>query len=125
MLALAFCVGGLANSTSKLKGTIYDANGSVVVKAKVTAVDSAGKKFVTLSNEDGEYELILPFNKYVPSARYLGEAKYDIFYRVSGLQKIRDQEVRIHSKSFRKNAPGRRAGSWNHRIFHSEIANSY
>ena len=63
--------------TSKLKGTVYDAQGSVVVKAKVTAVNASKKKFETFSDDKGEYELILPFNKY-DSSRNFKEAVYEI-----------------------------------------------
>ncbi|HMU32503.1 MAG TPA: carboxypeptidase regulatory-like domain-containing protein [Pyrinomonadaceae bacterium] len=63
--------------TSKLKGTVYDAQGSVVVKAKVTAVNPSKKKFETFSDENGEYEIALPYNKY-DSSRKFEEAVYDI-----------------------------------------------
>lgn len=48
---------------SQLKGTIYDANGSVVGKAKITGINSTGRKFETFSSGSGEYELVLPYNR--------------------------------------------------------------
>ena len=77
MSAFTFFVNAQTTDTSKLKGTIYDAQGSIVVKAKVTAVNASKKKFETFSNENGEYEIVLPFNKYDLS-RNFKEAIYDI-----------------------------------------------
>ena len=47
-----------------LSGAVYDANGSVIVEAKVTAINDKGAKFVTLTNDEGIYSLDLPFNSY-------------------------------------------------------------
>jgi hypothetical protein len=62
--------------TSVLTGTIYDALGNVVPLIKVVAINAEGKTFETFSNEEGIYNLTLPFNKY--RAGNFREAKYDI-----------------------------------------------
>ena len=86
MSAFTFCVNGQVILTPKLRGTIYDAQGSVVVKANVMAVNADKKKFETFSNENGEYELVLPFNKY-DSSRNFREAVYDISVESPGFTK--------------------------------------
>ena len=81
---LAFGVSAFAQK-SNLTGTVYDANGAVVVKAKVKAVDVRGIKFEALTNDEGVYVLTLPFNKY-DSQRGFEEAKYDVFVESSGFK---------------------------------------
>jgi hypothetical protein len=83
ILSFTIYANAQTTSTSKLKGTIYDAQGSVVVNAKVTAVSASKKKFEAFSKEDGEYELVLPFNKY-GSSRNFKEAVYDISVESAG-----------------------------------------
>ena len=70
------------NIGSGLTGTVYDANGSVVVKAKVTAVNTKGKKFETITNEEGIYVLTLPFNVYP-----LFESTYNIIVDSPGFRR--------------------------------------
>ena len=50
IIGLAICVN--AQKTT-LTGTVYDANGAVIVKSKVTAVNQKGEKFEAVTNEDG------------------------------------------------------------------------
>ncbi len=40
-----------------LTGTVYDANGAVIVKSKVTAVNQKGEKFEATTNDEGVYSL--------------------------------------------------------------------
>ena len=72
LLASFLSITAQTNKTSKLSGIIYDPNGAVIVAAKVTAV-GGGKTYTALSNDDGRYELTLPF---VTNAFNL--LKYDI-----------------------------------------------
>ncbi len=75
-----------SNTTSKLTGSIYDATGAVVVRAKVTAIGFGGKKFEAFSDDRGIYFLVLPFNKY-ESVRPFTESKYDIIVEGAGFKK--------------------------------------
>ena len=84
-VTLAVGVGAFAQK-SNLTGTVYDANGAVVVKAKVRAVDVRGNKFETLTNDDGVYVLTLPFNKY-DSQRGFKESRYDVFVESVGFKR--------------------------------------
>ena len=66
-----------SGNTSKLTGTLYDANGSVVAGEKVTAIGKNGEKFEAVSGEDGVYILTLLFSKYGGDVGFQ-ESKYDI-----------------------------------------------
>lgn len=84
IVVLTLALTNVANSQSNNKsfptGTVFDANGAVVAKAKVTAVNSKGENFETRTNEDGVYSLQLVFSKYdTNSSTTFKEAKYDIF----------------------------------------------
>ena len=63
--------------TGILTGTVFDPNGAVIPGTKITAVNQKGEKFETLTNEDGEYVLKLPFNEYAPTYKFK-VAKYEI-----------------------------------------------
>lgn len=71
---------------SELTGTVYDANGAVVVGAKISALSSDGKKFETVSNDRGVYILSLPFNKY-DASRGFKESRYDIYVESVGFRR--------------------------------------
>ncbi len=68
---------------SKLKGTIFDANGAVVPGTRVSAKNVAGRIFTAVSNERGEYSVELPYNRY-DRARGFREAKYTITFEQAG-----------------------------------------
>jgi hypothetical protein len=70
---------------SQLKGNIFDANGSVVPGAKVSARDVNGRIFSTVSGEVGEYTLELSYNRYDRSFGFR-EAKYAITVQKEGFQ---------------------------------------
>jgi hypothetical protein len=72
--------------TSKLTGTVYDAYGAVIVKAKVRALAGDGRTFDTTTNEDGVYVLVLPFNKYSSGIGFK-ESKYDIIVESPGFRR--------------------------------------
>ena len=66
------CLGsiGQARSTSKLVGTIYDGAGAVIVKAKITAVNSKGESFEAISDKNGDYVLALPIGTDIRVEKY-------------------------------------------------------
>src|SRR5688572_7508916 len=70
---------------SVLSGTVYDANGSVVTNAKVSAFNQKGEKFETRTNDEGVYTLNLPFNQYLNSTDFR-EAKYNILVEANGFK---------------------------------------
>jgi hypothetical protein len=53
-------------NTSILSGSVYDAYGAVIIKAKVTAKNEKGETFEAETNNEGIYFLKLPFNNYDP-----------------------------------------------------------
>lgn len=60
-----------------LTGTVFDANGAVIPGVKVIAVNQKGEKFETKTDENGEYNLKLPFFEYKADYRFkIG--KYEI-----------------------------------------------
>ena len=63
VLIFGFTVIGNAQK-AVLIGTVYDANGAVIVNARVTAINQKGEKFEAFTNTDGIYILNLPFNLY-------------------------------------------------------------
>ena len=63
--AFLLCIAMIVNAQqSILTGTIYDAYGSVVMKAKVTATDPKGKRFEAVTDDEGRYHLRLLYNEY-------------------------------------------------------------
>ncbi len=65
ILVLIVCSTVFANAQKAiLTGTLYDAGGAVIPKAKVTAVNEKGETFVTETNDEGIYSLSLSYNNY-------------------------------------------------------------
>lgn len=60
-----------------LTGTVYDADGSVIVDAIVTAVDQKRQRFESKTTSEGVYTLRLPFNAYNSSYKFK-VAKYEV-----------------------------------------------
>ncbi len=66
-------------NSSVLSGIVYDANGAVIVGAKVIATNEKGEKFQTLTNEEGVYVLNLSFNSYDSKTSFnFRMAKYEV-----------------------------------------------
>jgi len=90
ILILIFGLSVFANSQttneSMLSGTVYDANGSVIPEAKVTAINRKGEKVESVTSEEGIYTLNLPFNKYNSSFGFT-VVKYDIIVEAIGFKK--------------------------------------
>lgn len=63
ILGLSVFANSQTNNKSTLSGIVYDANGSVVVRVKVTAVNQKGEKVETVTNDEGIYTLNVPFNQ--------------------------------------------------------------
>ena len=74
---------GQAKST--LTGTVYDALGSVISLAKVTATDEKGNKVDTFTNDSGVYKLEIPFCQYLPATK-CKMAKYEIRAQANGFK---------------------------------------
>ena len=66
ILGLAISINSQTTDKAILSGTIYDANGAVIVGMKVTAINEKGKRFEAVTNDEGIYFLDLPFNLYDP-----------------------------------------------------------
>ncbi len=64
-----------------LIGTVYDAVGAVIPKAKVTAVNEKGDVFAAETNDEGTYSLNLHYNNYdaKTSSANFKISKYNIF----------------------------------------------
>jgi hypothetical protein len=62
---------------SLLTGMVYDARGSVVPGIKIVAVNSEGKSFASVTNEEGVYILNLPYNEY-PGSGFFKATQYDL-----------------------------------------------
>ena len=77
ILIFAFTVGVIAQK-AVLSGNVYDANGSLIVGAKVSAINEKGEKFETFTNDDGIYTLKLPYNPYRPGSVDFKIVNYEI-----------------------------------------------
>lgn len=78
ILVLILGLAALVNAQKAiLTGTVYDANGAVIIKAKVTAVNQKGEKFEAFTNDEGIYVLTLPYKDYDSTPNFK-IAKYDI-----------------------------------------------
>ncbi len=100
IFGLSVFVNSQTNNKAVLSGNVYDANGSLIVEAKVTAINERGQKFETLTNDEGIYVLKLPFNLYNSKADFK-VAKYEITVTKEGFEKnyIRDFKFVPSSKS--------------------------
>lgn len=97
-LALIIGLAVFANAQkTTLSGTVYDANGAVIVKSKVTAIDQKGGKFETLTNDEGVYTLNLTYNPYEPVFSYR-LAKYDITVEAVGFEKFTLKDFKVTGK---------------------------
>lgn len=56
----------IADSSEKfvLSGTVFDGQGAVIQRTKITFTDQSGKEFIALSNDDGFYKIELNEGKY-------------------------------------------------------------
>ena len=77
LFGIPLFVSAQTNNTSKLTGIVYDAQGSVVVDARVMAKGPNGKVFEGITNAEGIYVLTLAYNKYEAGSTFK-EARYDI-----------------------------------------------
>ena len=85
VLFLIFAFSVFANAQkSILTGSVYDANGAVIVKAKVAAIDQKGERFEAETNDEGIYILNLPFYSYdTKKSADFRIAKYEIVVDVT------------------------------------------
>lgn len=85
---------------STLTGNVYDANGSLIVKAKITAINEKGEKFEAVTNDEGTYHLYLPFNPYHSKIEFK-VARYEITVVKEGFEKnsVKDFKFVPSSKS--------------------------
>ena len=81
----ALTINSQTSKESKLTGTIYDPQGSVIVGATVTA-NGLGKTFSTTSDINGVYTLTLPINLYDSTKRGFHAAKYDLTIEYKGFK---------------------------------------
>lgn len=70
LLAVAVTYGQPNGSKVILSGTVYDQIGNTLAEAKVIATNEQGWQFETTTNEDGNYELLLPVNSYKPGGDF-------------------------------------------------------
>jgi hypothetical protein len=71
---------------SKLTGTVYDPQGSVIVGATVTAVAANGHQVSVVTNGEGVYQLNLTYARYFSGGQFK-EAKYDLIIESLGFQR--------------------------------------
>ncbi|CAN5609571.1 hypothetical protein BH18ACI1_BH18ACI1_03720 [soil metagenome] len=58
IFGLVVCANSQTTDKSILSGIVYDANGSVIIKARVKAINEKGEKFETVTNDEGIYVLV-------------------------------------------------------------------
>jgi hypothetical protein len=92
VLLVLFCVAvGVSAQKTILTGTVYDANGAVIVKSKVAAVNPQGEKFEALTNNEGIYELNLPYKR----TSYFKAAKYDVTVEAHGFETLTLKDFKV------------------------------
>ncbi len=74
-------------NTSILSGSVYDAYGALIIKAKVTAINEKGERFETETNNEGIYILDLPYNPYSSGNIDFKIAKYEIIVEKENFEK--------------------------------------
>ncbi len=99
-LGLTVFINGQTKDKSILSGNVYDANGALIVGAKVTAINGKGEKFETITDDQGIYVLNLPFNLYNPKPDF-NVSKYEIAVSKEGFERnfIKDFKFVPSSKS--------------------------
>ena len=75
-----------------LTGTLYDINGSVIVRARVVAYRADGKEFEGTTNEEGAYKIEVPL------------AVYSVVARAEGFCARRIDQFRVVNSTFGKMA---------------------
>ena len=92
LLVLIFGLAVITNSQNIdkaiLSGTVYDQIGGTIQNAKIIITDKNNKRFETVTNESGVYEIELPFTMY--------KGNYNI--RISLITKY---SIRVESRGFR------------------------
>jgi hypothetical protein len=92
VLVVLICAAvGVSAQKTILTGTVYDANGAVIVKSKVTAVNPQGEKFEALTNSEGIYELNLPYKR----TSYFRVAKYDVTVEAPGFETFTLKDFKV------------------------------
>jgi hypothetical protein len=86
--------GQRSDEFATLSGNVYDANGALIVGAKVTAINEKGQKFETRTNDEGVYILSLLFNPYYSTANFK-IAKYEIIIDAAGFEKNSIKEFKF------------------------------
>ncbi|MBK7934171.1 MAG: carboxypeptidase-like regulatory domain-containing protein [Pyrinomonadaceae bacterium] len=78
LLLLTF--GAFVNAqTAVLTGTVYDAYGALITKAKISATNSRGQTFESITDDNGVYVLNLKYSKYDPKQKkWYRIMQYDI-----------------------------------------------
>jgi hypothetical protein len=57
-------------SLTELEGKVIDQGGAIIPLAKIVLTNSKGKKFASITDEDGEYLLRIPAGTYTVEAEY-------------------------------------------------------
>lgn len=73
---------------SILSGTVFDEQGAVIQRAKITFTNQAGNEFIVLSNDDGVYKI------------ELNEGKYKIEFSKEGFQ---NSVIDVYKLAFKTN----------------------
>jgi hypothetical protein len=85
-LVLPVLILAQGSPVSKLTGTVYDPQGSVIVGARVTAVAANGNKVSVVTNGEGVYQLSLSYARYFSGGQFK-ETKYDLIVESLGFQR--------------------------------------
>lgn len=76
VLRIIFLILGLTAFANAQKtvvsGTIYDINKTVIVGAEISIKNINGKTYKTKTNDEGEYEIIIPFGDYIIEFSQIG-----------------------------------------------------
>ena len=82
-----------------LSGTLYDAVGAVIPDVKIMAINEKGEKFEALTNDNGVYSLMLPFNQYdaKTSSSNFKIAKFEIVVDLEnrGFEKFVTKDIKL------------------------------
>jgi hypothetical protein len=110
LLLLAFFVVGNAQEKeyfTQLEGTVIDQMGAVIPSTKIVLIGSKGKKFETITNENGTYLIRIPSGTYTIEAEYTQHQAWRKFkieaYEIAETKKMRlDVCLRIDEEFTRK-----------------------
>lgn len=71
--------GQVAKAPTELKGTVIDQLGALIPDTRIVLTETGGKKFETMTGEEGEFKIRVPAGTYLLEAEYSKHKAWEKF----------------------------------------------